>query len=205
MLRLEAEVTRLPFPWLRDTRKDHGRAFQPGKSVCVCVCPPNGFSPHNTCLQESVQLCDTAARQAPLSEGRSRKEHWSGVPCPSLGVLPTQGSNLGLPCHRQIPYHLSLTRPKTVRPILGPQAGFVFLRPCQPLSQPHPERQETWGLPERQPRDSSGAQAQELWAPAAYEPPPRKAFEMLIPRSSSQVILSPLSEMGLGASEFSFR
>ena len=38
-----------------------------------------------------VQLCVTpwtVARQAPLSMGFSRQEHWSGLPCPPLGDLP---------------------------------------------------------------------------------------------------------------------
>ena len=30
----------------------------------------------------------TAARQAPLSTGFSRQEHWSGLPCPPQGNLP---------------------------------------------------------------------------------------------------------------------
>ena len=34
----------------------------------------------------------TVARQAPLSVGFSRQEHWSGVPCPSPGDLPDSGS-----------------------------------------------------------------------------------------------------------------
>ena len=36
----------------------------------------------------------TVARQAPLSMGFSRQEHWSGLPCPSPGDLPNPGSNL---------------------------------------------------------------------------------------------------------------
>jgi len=36
------------------------------------------------------------ARQAPLSMGFSRQEYWSGLPFPSLGDLPTQGSNSSL-------------------------------------------------------------------------------------------------------------
>ena len=38
----------------------------------------------------------TAASQAPLSMGFSRQEHWSRVPLPSPGALPTQESNPGL-------------------------------------------------------------------------------------------------------------
>ena len=42
-----------------------------------------------------VQLCVspwTAARQAPLSMGFSRQEHWSGLPLPSPGDLPDRGT-----------------------------------------------------------------------------------------------------------------
>ena len=34
----------------------------------------------------------TAAHQAPLSMGFSRKEHWSGLPCPPPGDLPSPGT-----------------------------------------------------------------------------------------------------------------
>ena len=37
----------------------------------------------------------TAARQAPLSMGFSKQEHWSGLPCPPAGSVPNWGSN---PC-----------------------------------------------------------------------------------------------------------
>ena len=33
----------------------------------------------------------TLARQAPLSVGFSRQEHWSGLPCPPAGDLPNPG------------------------------------------------------------------------------------------------------------------
>ena len=33
----------------------------------------------------------TEARQAPLSVGFSRQEHWSGLPCPPPGDLPDPG------------------------------------------------------------------------------------------------------------------
>ena len=33
----------------------------------------------------------TVARQAPLSVGFSRQEHWSGLPCPPPGGLPDRG------------------------------------------------------------------------------------------------------------------
>ena len=33
----------------------------------------------------------TTACQAPLSMGFSRKEHWSGLPCPSPGDIPDPG------------------------------------------------------------------------------------------------------------------
>ena len=36
----------------------------------------------------------TAARQAPLSKGFSRKEHLSGLPCPPQGIVPSQDSGI---------------------------------------------------------------------------------------------------------------
>ena len=49
----------------------------------------------------------TAARQAPLSLGFSRQEHWSGCHALLQGISPTQGSNPGLPHGRWTLYHLS--------------------------------------------------------------------------------------------------
>ena len=46
------------------------------------------------CLLSCVQLCVTpwtVARQAPLSMGFSRQEHWSGLPRPPPGDLPDPG------------------------------------------------------------------------------------------------------------------
>ena len=37
----------------------------------------------------------TVACQTPLSVGFSRQEYWSGLPFPTPGIFPTQGSN---PC-----------------------------------------------------------------------------------------------------------
>ena len=48
----------------------------------------------------------TVAHQAPPSMEFSIQEYWSGLPFPSPGIFPTQGSNLGLPhcgqmlCHK---------------------------------------------------------------------------------------------------------
>ena len=49
----------------------------------VCVCLLSCFS----WVQLFAILWDTA-RQAPLSMGFSRKEYWSGLPCPPPGDLP---------------------------------------------------------------------------------------------------------------------
>ena len=52
--------------------------------ICVWCC---------SVAQSGPTLCNpmTVAHQAPLSIGFSRKEHWSGLPCPSPGVLPGPG------------------------------------------------------------------------------------------------------------------
>ena len=65
--------------------------------VCVCVC---------VCVL-AAQSCLTLACQAPLSMGFPGQEYWSGLPSLHQGIFPTQGSNLGLPHHRQILHHLS--------------------------------------------------------------------------------------------------
>ena len=59
-------------------------------------------------LLSHVQLCATpwtVAHQPPLSMGFSKREYWSGVPCPPLGDLPDPRIDF-LHC-RQILYHLS--------------------------------------------------------------------------------------------------
>ena len=39
--------------------------------------------------------------------GILQARYWSGLPCPSPGDLPNQGSNPGIPCRGHILYHLS--------------------------------------------------------------------------------------------------
>ena len=48
---------------------------------------------HFHCVQLFATLW-TIARQAPLSMGFSRQEHWSGLSCPPLGDLPYTGIQL---------------------------------------------------------------------------------------------------------------
>ena len=53
---------------------------------------------------KSLQLCPTlydpmvCSPQAPLSMGLSRREYWSGLPCPLPGNLPDWGLNPHLSC-----------------------------------------------------------------------------------------------------------
>ena len=68
-----------------------GRGWSQGEGVyvcvCVCVCV-------HVCVLSRVQLFVspwTVACQAPLSMEFSRQEYWSGLPCPSPGVLPDPG------------------------------------------------------------------------------------------------------------------
>ena len=115
--------------------------------TCVCVC---------ACSLSHGQLFSTpwtVVHQAPLSMGFSRQEHWSGLPFPSPGDLPTQGSNPHL-LHWQawILYNdRHLRSPHTLLPPKGPAssphhlAGGVSscefsgdLRPQYTLSNSHP-------------------------------------------------------------------
>ena len=50
-----------------------------------CACTPSCFS-----VVDSATLW-TVDPQAPLSLGFSRKEYWSGLPCPPPGDLPDPG------------------------------------------------------------------------------------------------------------------
>ena len=49
----------------------------------------------------------TVAYQAPQSMEFSRQAYWSGLPFPSPGIFPTQGSNPGLPHCRPTLYYLN--------------------------------------------------------------------------------------------------
>ena len=62
-----------------------------GRGVCVCLVA-------QLCLTLWDPIGRTVALQAPLSIGEgkkensfSRKEYWSGLPCPPLGDLPNPG------------------------------------------------------------------------------------------------------------------
>ena len=61
-----------------------------------CSVMPDSLLPHE--LQPARLLCP---------RGLSRQEYLSGLPCPPLGVFPTQGSNPGLLHCRWILYCLS--------------------------------------------------------------------------------------------------
>ena len=71
------------------------------KYVCCCF----------SCLVVSDSLWPhgTVARQALLSMGFPRQEYWSGLPFPSPGAAPTQGSNLCLLLGRKTLYHWAIT------------------------------------------------------------------------------------------------
>ena len=72
--------------------------LQPASTPRVCVCCSN--------VSDSVTPW-TVAHQAPLSMGFSRQEHWSGLPCPPPGDLPTQRWNPGLLHCRRVLFRLS--------------------------------------------------------------------------------------------------
>ena len=69
--------------WLQ--RPEEGGKWGTAVCVCVCVC---------VCTLSCVLLFVTpwtAAHQAPLSMEFYRQEHWSGVPFPPPGDLPSPG------------------------------------------------------------------------------------------------------------------
>ena len=60
----------------------------------VGYCLSDGGGLAKSCLTRATSW--TVACQAPLSIEFSRQEYWSGMPFPSPGDLPNQGSNPGL-------------------------------------------------------------------------------------------------------------
>ena len=68
-------------------------------AACAALPPEPGslvYHTHAYVLSHLSRVCFfatpwTVARQAPLSLGFSRQEHWSGLPCPSPGGLPDPG------------------------------------------------------------------------------------------------------------------
>ena len=72
---------------------------EPTLSLCLFLLHYWSFLRHKW-VSEVAQSCPTlwtVAHQAPLSMGFFRQEYWSGLPSPSPGDLPDQGSNSGLP------------------------------------------------------------------------------------------------------------
>ena len=85
-------------------------------------------------MSDSFAIPRSVACQAPLSMGFSRQEHWSGLPFPSPGNLPTQGSTPGLWHCRQMllpsepPGKSYIHKTKTSLSLLGLGAGWVSRR-----------------------------------------------------------------------------
>ena len=71
---------------------------------------PGGGCGLATKLCRTLPTSWTVVHQASLSMGFSKQEYWSGLPFPSPGDLPDQGSNSGLLHCRQILYCLSPPR-----------------------------------------------------------------------------------------------
>ena len=80
--------------------------------LCVCMCVLGH-------VQLSVTLWTYCSQPFSSPMGFPRQEHWSGSPFPSLGVFPTQGSNLSL-------LHLLQANSFTSEP-LGPNEQLIAL------------------------------------------------------------------------------
>ena len=73
-----------------------GLMWESQPALCLFVTTEGFQGPVCVCVQllSRVRLFVTpwtVARQAPLSMGFSRQEHWSGLPCPPPGDLPDPG------------------------------------------------------------------------------------------------------------------
>ena len=94
------------------TEVNHTASSYQGRQVWSNVKHPNHFLKVCVCVKSLSRVWLfatpwTIAHQAPLSMGFSRQEYWSGLPFPSPGIFPTQGSNPGLLHCRQTLYSLS--------------------------------------------------------------------------------------------------
>ena len=74
--------------------------------MCVCMYIYISVSVSLTVTSDSATPW-TVAHQAPLSMEFSRQEYWSGCCFLPQGIFPSQGSNLGLPHHKQFLYRLT--------------------------------------------------------------------------------------------------
>ena len=63
----------------------------------------------------------TVPRQAPLSLGFSRQEHWSGLPCPPPGDLPNPGITPASPAGGLFTTSTTWEAPRTVLTLRNPQ------------------------------------------------------------------------------------
>ena len=95
------------FLWESDTTLSftHPETCEGDFSLLVCFQQPSfpfmcrtGDLDVHVCAQSHLTLGDpvTVARQAPLSMGFSRQEHWSGLPSPPPGDLPDPGIEPGI-------------------------------------------------------------------------------------------------------------
>ena len=66
--------------------------------IVTCICTSFFFVLLCLAVSDSFVTPWTVAHQAPLSMGFPRQEYWSGLPFPTPGIFPTQGSNPHLLC-----------------------------------------------------------------------------------------------------------
>ena len=91
---IKLNETSITYTSLPKTRRNTYFNFQGSMSACLVA---------QLCLTVTPMNC---SRQAPLFMGFPRQEQWSGLPFPSPGDLPAQGSKLGLLNCRWILYCL---------------------------------------------------------------------------------------------------
>ena len=91
---------KIPFPLphptvsLWPTERDLGTTTASGLEIPICTPTTHAAAK----LLQSCLTLRTTGHQALLSIGFSREEHWSGLPCPTPGVFPTQGLSPSLFC-----------------------------------------------------------------------------------------------------------
>ena len=106
------------------------------------LCPEGLTMQRSACLLSGFRLVPpfatpgTVARQAPLSTGFSRQEHWSGRPCPPPGDLPDPGIEPTSPVFQVYTEQKGSGRPLRPlfwNPIAGTSLVVQWLRICLPM------------------------------------------------------------------------
>ena len=106
----------------------HGRTTLQAQLKPLNSAPQNGHTNRLDVIR-ARSVMTQGLHQAPLSMGLSQEEHWSGLPCSSPGIFPTQGLDprrLQLLCQQANSSPLSLLGDSSPLSLLGIPMLHIF-------------------------------------------------------------------------------